>query len=242
MAESKPHHDVVPRERPERQDNEYLRTGFFERLAHELRGPAGVIHGSLQELESALGSRAEEHELFLAMAKRGLKRILRTADRLQHTGQLERSPPELTLTETDLGALTTHSVEDAKALESRKKIQVEIEVPQTPSSYPTDSRWLGTALFELASNAIRHASELVRVKVVRTDVGGYEISFTDDGRAAVEFGPSRFQPLRDGRGLGLGLAIASDVVAAHGGVLRIECGMPTQQGFGARVVVALPPH
>ena len=99
---------------------------------------------------------------------------------------------------------------------------------------------MAIALFELTSNAIRHANELVRVKLVRTDAGGYEVSFVDDGRGAIEFGPSRFRPLRDGRGLGLGLSIASDVIAAHGGVLRIEVGVPSQQGFGARVVVSLP--
>ena len=55
-----------------------------------LRGHAGVIHGALQELEASLGDRATSGELFLSMAKRGVKRILRTADRLQQTGQIER--------------------------------------------------------------------------------------------------------------------------------------------------------
>jgi len=49
-----------------------------------------VIHGALQELEASLGDRASSGEMFLAMAKRGVKRILRTADRLQQTGQIER--------------------------------------------------------------------------------------------------------------------------------------------------------
>jgi len=95
-------------------DVTYLRTAFLERLAHELRGPAGVIHGALQELEAALGPSAGEHEVFLGMAKRGLKRILRTADRLQHTGQLERGTLEPSPVGCDLGALLKQAVSDAQ--------------------------------------------------------------------------------------------------------------------------------
>ena len=102
-------------------DDSYLRTAFLERVAHELRGPAGVIHGALQELEVALAQQNGEHEVFLAMAKRGLKRILRTADRLQTTGQLERGAPQLTLSRCDLRALVQQAVSDAQTVEGRRR-------------------------------------------------------------------------------------------------------------------------
>jgi signal transduction histidine kinase len=219
----------------------YLRTAFLERLAHELRGPAGVIHGALQELEAALGTTATEHELFLSMAKRGLRRILRTADRLQHTGQLERGALALSRSECDLAVLLKQSVDEAFAIESRKKIKVELSVPEGPRVIVADSHWIAIALFELASNAIRHASERVEVQLLSSASGPLEeISFTDDGRGSFEFGPTRFVPGREARGLGLGLAIASDVVLAHDGTLAIECGRTHGQNFGGRVQVSLP--
>jgi signal transduction histidine kinase len=221
----------------------YLRTAFLERLAHELRGPAGVIHGAMQELEAALGSNAQEHELFLSMAKRGLKRILRTADRLQHTGQLERGPLSLTRSDCDLALLLKHSVDEAFTIESRKKIKVELDVPEGQRLIVADSHWISIALFELASNAIRHASERVQVQLRSgsgVGTGVDEIVFTDDGRSSFEFGPSRFVPGREARGLGLGLAIASDVVLAHAGTLAIECGRTHGQDYGGRVQVSLP--
>ena len=221
-------------------DDTYLRTAFLERLAHELRGPAGVIHGALQELEAALGPQAGEHEVFLAMAKRGLKRILRTADRLQNTGQLERGALELTPVSCDLGQLLKQVVSDAQTIEGRKKISVEVDVPPAPVNCLIDSHWMGLALFELASNAIRHSTERVRVALQPGESGGCQVTFTDDARNTSEFGPARFRAPKDARGLGLGLSIASDVVAAHGGKLSTDYGRPSGQDFGARVSVALP--
>jgi signal transduction histidine kinase len=222
-------------------DDTYLRTAFLERVAHELRGPAGVIHGALQELEAALEQQAGDHEVFLAMAKRGLRRILRTADRLQNTGQLERGAPALAPNTCDLVALVKQAVSDAQTIEGRKKVSVEIDAPLSATACVLDSHWMSLALFELASNAIRHSNELMRVAVKAEETGGYCITFTDDARTSVEFGPARFRPTPDGRGLGLGLSIATDVLAAHGCGLRTDYGRTNGQDFGARVSVSIPP-
>jgi signal transduction histidine kinase len=222
-------------------DDAYLRTAFLERVAHELRGPAGVIHGALQELEVVLSQQQGEHEIFLAMAKRGLKRILRTADRLQNAGQLERGTPALTRVNSELSALVQQTVNDAQAIEGRKKVSVEVKVPSAPAICSLDCHWMGLALFELASNVIRHSHEHALVTVEADDAGsGYTVSFTDDARTSVEFGPARFQPTRDGRGLGLGLSMARDVIAAHGGVMHTAYGRTNGQDFGARVSLTIP--
>jgi signal transduction histidine kinase len=200
-----------------------------------------VIHGALQELEAALDQQqAGDHEVFLAMAKRGLRRILRTADRLQNTGTLERGAPELSPGSCDLIALVKQSVNDAQAIEGRKKVSVEIDAPSAAATCILDAHWMGLALFELASNAIRHSNERMCVAVKPEVAGGYSVTFTDDARTSVEFGPARFQPTRDSRGLGLGLSIASDVLAAHGCALHTDYGRSNGQEFGARVSVMIP--
>jgi signal transduction histidine kinase len=224
-----------------KRDDSYLRTAFLERVAHELRGPAGVIHGALQELEVALAQQTGDHEVFLAMAKRGLKRILRTADRLQTTGQLERGSPQLTLSSCDLCSLVQQAVSDAQTVEGRKKVSVEIELPGSPATCVIDSHWMGLALFELASNVIRHSHERAVVSVKPREAGGYDVSFTDDARTSFEFGPARFQPTRDGRGLGLGLSMVDDVVAAHGGTVQTNYGRTNGLAFGACVSVSILP-
>jgi two-component system sensor histidine kinase TctE len=218
----------------------FLRTEFLQRLAHDLRGHAGVIHGALQELEASLGEKAASGELFLGMAKRGVKRILRTADRLQQTGQIERGTLGLSKAECDVRALIKEAAEEAHGIEGRKKINVELDMPGNIVSCTADSHWLSAAFFELLANAIRHAQARVRVTLT-AQAEQISIEVLDDGKPVGAFGPSRFQEPKDRRGLGLGLAIVHDVVAAHGGSLNIAYGAgDSQRPFGAKVTLQLP--
>lgn len=222
------------------EEHEYLRTSFLDRVAHELRGPAGVIDGAVQELEAALGPNAQEHRILLDMMRRGVRRIVRTADRLQQTGQCERDAIELTKQRCDLGELVRRAVAEAAATEGRKKIQVEVDVAALPGTVEVDERWLGVAVYEVASNSIRHARETVRVSV-DSDADGTVISFLDDNRNGHEFAPMRFKPPREARGLGLALAIVRDIVQAHGGVLAIDRGASANDDSPrTRVRIKLP--
>ncbi|HET6338413.1 MAG TPA: HAMP domain-containing sensor histidine kinase [Polyangiales bacterium] len=222
------------------EEHTYLRTSFLDRVAHELRGPAGVIDGAVQELEAALGPSAQEHRVLLDMMRRGVRRIVRTADRLQQTGTCERDTLDLSKQRCDLTELVRRSVAEAAATEGRKKIQVEIETPPVHSYAEVDERWMGVAVYEIASNSIRHARESVRV-VIEQPAEGLSISFIDDNRNTGEFAPMRFKQPREARGLGLALAIVRDVVEAHGGRLVIERSTgPNDDAQKTRVRIELP--
>lgn len=220
-------------------EDAYLRTGFLERLAHELRGPAGVIQGALDELASALGEDAQKYEAVFAMARRGVRRITRNADRLQQTGFLERGDLRLQREPCNLSELLARCVEDARILENRRQIEVDVRLPSQPLISKVDLRWMGIVFYELASNTIRHASTRAEVSLM-SDTNGFAIAFDDDNPKATPFAPARFQSTREARGLGLALAIARDVVEAHGGGLEISRRDPSGAAEGARVRVRVP--
>ena len=103
---------------------------------------------------------------------------------------------------------------------------------------------LGRVIENLAANAARHAKTTVAFSVRQLD-GVVELAVTDDGPgiAAADRGRifERFTTLDDARSLaqrrtGLGLSIASAIVAAHQGSIRAE----DAPGAGARFVVRLP--
>jgi signal transduction histidine kinase len=207
----------------------YLRTLFLERVAHELRGPLAVVVGAMQELEHNLGEDAASHRALFAMMKRGVRRLARTADRLQQTGVCERDDLMLEPHRCDLVDLVRWSVDEATTNEGRRNVEVRLELPQGPRYLEVDGRWLSIALYEVASNAIKHARE--HVTVVWEEVeGSLRISFIDDSPSARDFEPLRFRPPSEGRGLGLALAIVRDVIAAHGGTLSIERGASESNG------------
>lgn len=218
---------------PDDDGDAYLRTQFLERVAHELRSPLGVIDGALQELECALGDEAANHRGLLDMARRGIRRLARTADRLQQTGMCERARLDLEWQRCDLASLVRWSVAEAAATEGRKMIRVQLDVPATPHMCEMDERWMGVAVYEVASNAIRHAREKVTV-TLEVCPEAFDVVFVDDNRSPAEFEPVRFQPPSEGRGLGLALAIVRDVLRAHGGALQIEHGRGDANPDGAR--------
>jgi signal transduction histidine kinase len=222
-------------------ENEYIRTAFLKRVAHELRGPAGVIHSVLQEIEAAMGEGAAEQQEMFSMARRGVQRIVRTADRLQETAQLEAGEVQLSRVRSDLGLLTRKAVNGATAIEGRRAIEIDLQIPERPIVCDVDARWITTAVYELTSNAIRHARKRVEVSV-EDNLGSnrIEITVTDDSRATSEFGPARFRSRRPSRGLGLALAIVRDVAEAHGGALHIDLGSSVGADWGARVRLCLP--
>ena len=213
----------------------------MNRLAHDLRGHAGVIHGALQELEATFSEpQVTNSATFFGMAKRGVKRILRMAERLQQTGQLEGGEPTLSLSECDVRSLVQQAAEEAHGVEGRKKISVELDMPAVIVPARADAHWLTSAFFELVANAIRHAQTRVRVTLsTRDDQVSVEVA--DDGRPGGQFGPTRFVPPRERRGLGLGLSIVNDVAAAHNGSMQIHYGgTDHSEPFGAKVTLTIP--
>ena len=199
----------------------YLRTELLERIAHELRGPAGVTLGALDELEHSLGSdTVEQNRMLFAMARRGARRVLRTAERLARTALLESASPHITPVPSDVRAIVKQASEDAQLTEGRSSVRVKVNLPDQPCLCEADGGWLSVALSELVSQAIRCARREVEVTV---EAGAaLAIRVSDDRTVVMEASSDRFVPLEDRRDAALGWPLVCDVVRAHGGNLTTE--------------------
>lgn len=106
-----------------------------------------------------------------------------------------------------------------------------------------DRNELETLLLILLSNALDAISTggNITVRCRRPETGAVELEIVDDGCGISEADMGRiFEPFfttkPPGKGTGLGLAIARNIVAEHGGLIRLE-GAP---GKGAVATVQLP--
>jgi signal transduction histidine kinase len=158
---------------------------------------------------------------------------------LQQTGQLERGNVQLHRESCDISVLVQNAVTEAQGLENRRSIEMDVQVGDAAVLAAVDARWLSVAVFELTSNAIRHATQRVQVKLT-ADEREIVISVTDDNRAHVDFAPARWKFTREARGLGLALAIVREVAEEHGGTLEIGCRDRSGLTTGSEVCLRLP--
>jgi signal transduction histidine kinase len=228
-------------EKPLDESHTYLRTEFLERIAHELRGPAGVTRGALDEIERALGPKAAEVKPFFAMARRGIGRILRSADRLQRTAQFELHRESGPRVPADLRRIAAEAAREAEEIESRRNIRVAVAAGDQPCFVAVDASWLSAALAEIVGNAIRFAQASVSVETAIADSEA-RVTILDDGPGFAGPPPQRFRAPYPRRGLGLSLPLVSDILEAHSGKLLFQDLKAEGHEAGTRVIVALKLH
>lgn len=201
----------------------YMKTSFLEGLAHELRGPSGVTLGALDELELALGDKAGSYASLFAMARRGVRRVLRTADRLSRTSQLELSGPVLSLEPVDLNGLVERALREAELVEGRRGVTTEFKRWSAPLFLRADANWLGAAAAEVIGAALRSARRSILVEL-QDGTESARIIVCDDGVSTNAPRLRRFEPSDDRRDTGLGFPMIKEVIDAHGGELSIRGG------------------
>lgn len=123
-----------------------------------------------------------------------------------------------------------------------------IDLTTTPVTLHLRPLAIRRAVDNLIGNAQRHGSK-VSITLTRTDDAAI-IAVEDNGpgipqdQHAEAVRPfTRLDPARNqdkGSGVGLGLAIVSDIARSHGGRLRLD-DSPTLGGLRARLVLPLPP-
>jgi signal transduction histidine kinase len=218
------------------EDENYMRSGFLERLAHEIRGPLGVTLLALDEIEQSLEGGMEKLRSKLAIARRGAGRVIRLADRLERAAQLERGAT-FEMTKTDLRAVVEGATRGTEAVEPRRHVRVVLSKGQEACIASVDGDWMTSAVGEIVGNAIRFAQTTVSVDV-RAAEGEARITVSDDGPGFSVPPPlRRFEPPESRSGLGLSLAMVHEVLGRHHG--RLEISTP-KGGSGCQVTLGLP--
>jgi signal transduction histidine kinase len=221
----------------------HLRTQFLRRVAHDIASPTGVTMTVLEELSNE-SARPE----LVAMARRGLRRLLRLSEQLALAADLEAGGFTPDTSVEDMRSVVKDALDHAVGIDGRRDITASCDLPEGKLVADVDRRLVGSVLREVIGNALRLASSRVLVeieheaerKVVRVRVHDDGPGFPEEVMSTLG---ERFTPRSSVRGLGLSLSMAKEVLAAHGGELHVETSSlpPGRRGVrGAAVVVTLP--
>jgi two-component system sensor histidine kinase TctE len=214
---------------------------FIAEAAHRVRTPLATVRA---QAEIALRSTPEEE------ARVRLRRIIRAVDEssrsagqlLDHATVAFRAD-DLARDRVDLSALALQTVDALRPTAAMKDITVRLEA--CPAEIEGDPILLENALHNVLDNAIKYSPEETEVTVTIGREGqDFRVRVTDEGPGLgedpVERLTERFQRGGNAEGVvgsGLGLTIARDVVAAHGGHLDFAQG---PCGRGTCVSLVLP--
>jgi two-component system CheB/CheR fusion protein len=223
-----------------------LQEEFIALASHELRTPLTPIQGALQMLLKLLadqpGSARPRHYTEVALAQ--AKRLSRLVKDLLDVARLQSGQYSFTFAPLQFDQLIAQVVEVAQILAAGQTIH--LDSPDTPLFVRGDAGRLEQAVLNLLTNAITYAPQTERIDVRLARAGNEaQIQVQDYGQgipvANLPHIFSRFYRVtrndsRPVEGLGLGLYIAREIVAAHGGSIAAE----SVEGQGTTFTVRLP--
>jgi signal transduction histidine kinase len=216
---------------------------FLANISHELKTPLTSIHGfSEAVLDGTIDDPDGIHRSARIISDEST-RVLRLVEELLDLSRIESGQVPMRLEEFSVGELLQH-VGDVFALRSEES-GVALEVDgASPVRIHGDFDRLEQVLNNLMDNAFRHTASggNVRVSATQTPSGYVQISITDTGKGIpleeLPFLFDRFYRAQGsaGKGYGLGLAIAKEIVRAHGG----DIWAASKQGEGTSFHFTLP--
>lgn len=218
---------------------------FLADVSHELRTPLTILRG---EADVALRGKDDPQ-----LQRQSLERIQGQAADLSHLledllefarSAAEDQPYEMA--DTQLDEVVAAAAQEAQTLAAPREVTVRLQLADQGRHLDADFRRLKQALIIGLDNAIKHSPPGAGVTIATALEGDRaKVSIADEGAGVDEADlPRVFERFYRGRdeadtlasGLGIGLAIAKDIVERHGGSISLS----NRSEGGAVLAILLP--
>ncbi|HEY9735932.1 MAG TPA: ATP-binding protein [Trichocoleus sp.] len=224
----------------------HIKDEFLAVLSHELRTPLNPILGWSKLLQSPRTDAAKlQHGL--TTIERNAKQQVQLIDDLLDISRIIRGKLSLTFEPISLSVPILAAVETVRLTAEAKGIELEVWLNAAVGTIRGDTSRLQQVIWNLLSNAVKFTPSGGQVTVELSQQGEQaQIRIRDTGKGIQpEFLPHVFELFqqqdssitRSFGGLGLGLAIARQVVEAHGGSITAASA---GEGQGTTMTVQLP--
>jgi len=216
---------------------------FLAVLGHELRNPLAPIVTSL-ELMARRGPQADARER--QVIERQVKHLSRMVDDLLDVSRITSGKVQLHRQPVDLRDVIARALELTRPALDERAIAPALKLPAEPVQVDGDPVRLTQVFCNLLNNAAKFSEAKGAIGVeLASDGDAARLAVWDRGAGIpAALLPHVFKPFvqgdsvmqRGAGGLGLGLAIARNLVELHGGTIRAESAGP---GQGSRFEVTL---
>ncbi len=220
---------------------------FVANVSHELKTPLTSIQGFAQAILDDTADSPEARKQAAQIIYNESERMHRMALDLLDLARFEGGTADLKLFPVDVGALLRGIVEKFTPQAQKAGVNLNVNVPNDLPTLLGDGDRLAQVFSNLVDNALKFTPANGQVTLSAATVGAeMNLSVTDTGMGvAGEALPrlfDRFYQADSSRaggekhGAGLGLAIAQEIVQAHGGRISVR----SQAGHGTTFVIHLP--
>jgi signal transduction histidine kinase len=230
----------------QRHELDILRRDLVAWIGHDLQTPLASIQVIVEALADGVVEDPATVERYLQTAEHQIHSLSLLLDDLFKMAQIDAGGLKLEKHPNSICDLISDTIEAFSALAARQGVALEGSATPDVDPVAMDIEKIGRVLNNLLDNALRHtpAGGAVQVGASVTPEGvQVEVCDTGEGISAEDL-PHVFERFYRGEksrsratgGAGLGLAIASGIVEAHGGQIEIESTV----GQGTRVWFTLP--
>jgi len=220
-----------------------LKSEFFANISHELRTPLTLIVAPVEELERTSPDVAVRQQL--RVVRRNAERLLWLINDLLDLAQLDAGGLRLNLDDMDIRTVAATVHDNSRPAARTRGVRLELDTDPSDRTVWGDAHRLEIVLTNLVSNAIKFTPPggrvLIRVRDlddrVRVEIedDGPGISEQDLPRVFERFFRSDRSDRRRGGGVGIGLALAKELVELHGGAIGVESELGRYTIFGFEI-------
>lgn len=222
---------------------DHLRRNLTADVAHELNTPLHIVQGYLEGIQDGIYQADEETINTMLEETRLLGRLvadLRTLS-LAEAGQLPLEKKQVDVKELIEDVITSFSGQaEAAGINLKSQVPDDLILSADPDR-------LDQVLSNLVVNALRYTPAGGQIEILAQPIeGGVQISVSDNGNGISSedqayiferfWRADKARSHQDGSGHGLGLAIARQLVRAHGGQISVQ----SELGAGTRFDFTLP--
>jgi signal transduction histidine kinase len=222
---------------------------FLGTLSHEVKTPVTsltmatrLLKRNIDQIENPM------HKALITTCIDDVDRLRGLLEDLLTVTRFETITQRMEVQTIDLGKLVRHAVQDFQKEARERGIELTSKITGNgkPMMVPVDATKIAWALSNLLTNALRHTPPNGKVQAdidgsddqvqIRVRDSGPGIDRKRQGRIFDKFNP--FYDLRVARsgGAGVGLAIAREIVVAHGGKIWVT----SEPGQGAEFCFTVP--